>query len=340
MGDRPATHDSVVIGASAGGVEALQRLMRDLPADLPAAVFVVLHVGDTSYLPALLDRAGPLPAAPAMSGEPIERGHVYVAAPGRHLLLHDDHILLRRGPRENLARPAIDPLFRSAACSFGTRTIGVVLTGALNDGTAGLRAIKRCGGIAVVQDPNDAAVPDMPRNAQKHVDVDHCVPLAAMGKLLARLTATPAGGTPEIPMDIRLEAAIAAQELSSMSIEDTLGTPSRFTCPECHGALWEIADGDMRRYRCHTGHAFTADAMLAAQDVEGEQLLWLLMRSHHERAALARHMAEDERARNGALAAQLQQRARDHDDDAELIREIIRDSPSRPPPTGNSGEIV
>jgi two-component system chemotaxis response regulator CheB len=329
MSQKQATRDIVVIGASAGGVAALQRLVRDLPADLPAAVLIVLHVGASSHMAALLGRAGPLPVAQAENGEPIKRGRIYVAAPGLHLLLHDNHVLLRRGPRENLARPAIDPLFRSAACTFGARVIGVVLTGSLNDGTAGLRAIKRCGGIAVAQDPADAAAPDMPRNAQRHIDLDYRLPLAAMGELLTRLTAEPAGETPEIPIDIRLEAAIAAQELAGMNADDKLGAPSRFSCPECHGTLWEISDGDVHRYRCHVGHALTGDAMLAAKDDEGERTLWKLMRSHQERAALARRMAEEERTHNRQLAAHLEERAREYDEDAELMRQILR-HPSHP----------
>ena len=185
----------IVIGASAGGVDALKRLATDLPFDLTAAVFVMLHVGETSYLPEILDRAGRLSATRAESGEEFELGRIYVAPPGYHLLLHNDHVLLRRGPRENLARPAIDPLFRSAACSYGARVIGVLLSGSLSDGTAGQRAIKAVGGVTVIQDPQDAAVPDMVRSAQRHVDIDRCVPIAGMGGLLARLAAEPAGET-------------------------------------------------------------------------------------------------------------------------------------------------
>lgn len=318
-----SSRDIITIGASSGGVDALRHLVCGLPADLPAAIFVVLHIGATSHLARILDRAGSLPVAEAESGEAVERGRIYVAPPGMHLLLHDSHILLRRGPRENLARPAVDPLFRSAACSFGARVIGVVLTGALNDGTAGLRAIKRCGGMAVVQDPADAAAPDMPSSALKDIDVDHCVPIAAMAELLARVAVMPAGATAEIPVDIRLEAAIAAQELGGMSTEDQLGTPSRFSCPDCHGSLWEIADGDLLRYRCHVGHAFTADAMLLAQDEEKDRMLWRLLRSHQERASLARRMAEQEGMRDSPLAARLRERARDCDEDAELVRRII-----------------
>lgn len=263
----------VVIGASAGGVEALKYLVAELPLDLQAAVFIVLHVGPSSHLAEILDRAAPLPAADAISGEEIRNGSIYVAPPGNHMLVHEGHLLLRRGPRENLARPAIDPLFRSAACSYGARVIGVVLTGSLSDGTAGLRAIKACGGVSVVQDPADAIVPDMPLSAMRNVEIDHCVPLAQMARLLIKLVGEDAGQTPEIPSRIRLEAAIAAQEYGSMKTEEKLGTPSVFICPECHGPLWEIEDGPLIRYRCHTGHAFTADVMLEAQSEEADQIL-------------------------------------------------------------------
>lgn len=319
-------HDIIVIGASTGGVEALQDLMRGLPADLPAAVFIVLHIGRwESRLAELLDRAGPLPVAEAESGGAIERGHVYVAVPDRHLLLHDGHMMLRRGPRENMTRPAIDPLFRSAACSFGARVIGVVLSGALDDGTAGLRAIKCCGGIAIIQDPADAAVRDMPRSALHHVAVDHAAPIAAMGALLARLAAAPADRTPEIPRDVCLEAAIAAQELQDMTRERQLGALSPFSCPECGGGLWELADGSMLRYRCHLGHAYTADAMLAAEADETEHLLLRLLRSSRDRAELAHRLADCERARqNNRLADQLQARAEEYQENAELLQRLLR----------------
>jgi two-component system, chemotaxis family, protein-glutamate methylesterase/glutaminase len=320
----PEGHDIIVIGASAGGLQALQRLLSDLPADLPAAVFIVLHIGASSHLAQVLGRTGVLPVLRAESGVPIERGRVYVAVPGVHLLLHDDHILLRRGPRENLARPAIDPLFRSAACAFGARVVGVVLSGSLNDGTAGLRAIKQCGGVAVVQDPADAAVPDMPRSAQRYVDVDYTVPISALGDLLVRLAHEPAGDTPEIPDRIKLETAIAAQELAGMAANDQLGSPSRFTCPECHGTLWEISDGSLLRYRCHVGHALTGEAILAAHAKETEEMLWSLMRAHQERAELARRMADQERSlHRSKLADQMAQRAQEYDEDAEVVRRLL-----------------
>ena len=315
----------IVIGASAGGVEALKRLAADLPPDLMATVFVVLHIGQTSYLPEILDRIGPLRADKAKSGEQFERGRIYVAPPGFHLLLHNDHMLLRRGPRENLARPAIDPLFRSAACSYGAHVIGVLLSGSMSDGTAGLRAIKAVGGLAVIQDPHDAAVPDMVRSAQRHVEIDHCVPLAELGRLLARLAAEPAGETYPIPPAVRLEAAVAAQEHSTMKNEDRLGELSVFVCPECHGPLWEIEDGEMLRYRCHTGHAFTSDAMLEAQSDEADQMLWSLLRAHQQRAQFARRMADRERELHRAeLAAKLQERSKEYEADAEVIERILQ----------------
>jgi two-component system chemotaxis response regulator CheB len=299
--------------------------MGGLPTGLPATIFVVMHLGSASHLAAILDKAGPLPVVNAESGVSFERGHVYVAVPGKHLLLHDNHMLLRRGPRENRARPAIDPLFRSAAATFRGRVIGIVLSGSLADGTAGLRAIKRCGGMAVAQDPEDAAVPFMPQSAVRYVDVDHVVGIKAMGPLLCALTRQPAGPTPEVPLEIRLESAIAAQELAEMKADDILGKPSRFTCPECHGTLWEIEDGSMLRYRCHVGHAYAADTVLASQSEEIDRLLGTLLRSHQERAALARRMADHER-NNGRtrLADLLASRAGDYEEDAELVRTLIR----------------
>lgn len=313
----------IVIGASAGGVEALRTLVGALPPDIAAPIAVVLHVGTQSILPELLEAAGRLPVHHAKNGEPLRRGTIYVAPPGKHLLVHDGHLMLRRGARENLARPAIDPLFRSAACSFGGGTIGVVLTGALNDGTAGLVAIKRCGGVVIVQEPREADFPEMPLSALRHVAVDACLPLAGIAKELVRRAAEPPGPTPEIPMDVRLEAAIAAQEHATMQTEEKLGTPSPFTCPECQGPLWEIADDAMLRFRCHVGHAFTADAMLDAQAGEAEAILWRLLRARQQRAALARRMAERESDDRPALAAQFLARAEEYDEDAELVRRML-----------------
>ena len=317
--------DIIVIGASAGGIDALRQLLSKLPPDLPAAIFIVVHIGRTSLLPSILQRVSTMPVVPAISGAAFERGAVYVGVPGVHLLLHDDHILLRRGPRENYSRPAVDALFRSAAASLGSRVVGVVLSGSLSDGTAGLRAIKRCGGVAVVQDPEDAADPSMPRSALRHVDVDYVRPVAEMPSLFETLTREPAGPSPEVPLDIRLEAAIAAQELADMKADEMLGDLAPYSCPECHGTLWEIHDGPMLRFRRHVGHAFTADAVLAGQGDEIERMLTALQRAHQERAALARRVADRERAEaRHNLADQLDARVQEYEDDARLVMKLIR----------------
>jgi two-component system chemotaxis response regulator CheB len=343
VGRRIAGHDTIVVGASSGGLDALSQLVGDLPADLPAAVFIVMHVGIRSHLSEILNRRAALPVVTAESGAPIQPRTITVAPPGRHLLIHNDHVLLRRGPRENMARPAIDPLFRSAAASRGGRVIGVVLSGALNDGTAGLRAIKRCGGLAVVQKPSDASVPDMPESALRHVAVDHTAPVDAMAELLGRLAREPAGATPEIPLNIRLEATVAAQELGSMELEEKLGNLSPFTCPDCSGALWEINDGSMLRYRCHVGHAFTAEAVLAGRAAEVDKFLESLLRSHRERAALVRRLAQKERSlQNISLAEQFEARAREYEHDAEVVSRMAQHRRADPGPVGgwDEGEVL
>jgi two-component system chemotaxis response regulator CheB len=319
-----ATRDIVTIGASAGGVKPLRDILKALPADFPASVFVVLHIGAESHLTEILDRACALPVVSPDSGDTITRSRVYVAPPARHLLLHDGHVLLRRGPRENLSRPAIDPLFRSAACSYGSRVIGVILSGALNDGTAGLRAIKRCGGTAVVQLPSDAMVPHMPMSALNYVEVDHVVPASGIAGLLTRLVREPAGPTPPVPYEIRLETAIATQELDSMGATAKLGQLSSFTCPECQGTLWEVNDGEFLRYRCHVGHAYTAETILVQQAGHAEEMLFKLLRTHQERAVLARRMADQERTQGRlSLADSLERRATGYDEDAEVIRRLL-----------------
>lgn len=324
MGESQGNRHILVIGASAGGVDALRRLTGALPRDLPASVFIVLHVGERTRLPEILNAASGLPAGAAVDGEAIEPGRIYVAPPGRHLLLHDGHVMLGRGPRENHARPAIDPLFRSAACTFGGAVIGVVLTGALGDGAAGLEAVKRCGGVTVVQDPADAVAPEMPRAVLRRIDVDHCLPVDDMGTLLVRLVGEKQGETPEIPYSIRLEMAIATQR-SSSGAQAAMGTPSGLVCPVCHGPLWEIVDCRLLRYRCHAGHAVSADALLATQAEEAENTLRHLVRSHRQRAALVRRMAQQEVAlQRSASADRLRQRAREYEEDAELLLSLLR----------------
>ena len=297
-------HDIIVIGSSAGGVEALTTLCGALPADLPASLFVVQHVTPTarSVLPELLDRAGPLTAERAEDGEAIRPGRIYVAPPDQHLLLAPGRMLLRRGPQENRTRPAADPLFRSAAAAYGGRVVGVVLTGLLDDGSAGLIAVKRCGGVSMVQDPAEAQWPDMPRNALLRDSVDHCLGLKALAAMLGVLARQPAGESPPVPPEVAAEARIAEQEMAGMIEGATVGTPSRLGCPHCGGVLNEIAEDRAVRFRCQTGHAYGPESLAAAQADGLEQALSAAVRTHRDRVALFRRMEAVARER-GLLAS-------------------------------------
>jgi two-component system chemotaxis response regulator CheB len=319
----PAGRDIVVIGASMGGVEALRRLLGGLPSDLPASLFVVLHRPDhdPDLLPEVLGAASSLPVVRALEGEPFAHGYVYIAPSDRHLIIGHDHLHVRRGPRENGARPAIDPLFRSAAANCTTRVIGVVLTGMLNDGTAGLRAIKRCGGLAVVQDPSDAAYPQMPRSAIRHAAVDRVLVLEEIPAALAALALDRRPPPGEVPADIRAEALIAAQEYRDMEHDNRSGPISPITCPDCHGTMQEIVDGGLLRYRCHTGHAYTLEALGAVQAEAWERALYEAYRAQQERSMLLRKMAQEQG--EGREATLLQQRAQSYEEGAELLRRLI-----------------
>jgi two-component system chemotaxis response regulator CheB len=290
-------HDTILLGASAGGVDTLVGLCRGLPSDLPAAVLVVQHVSPTSRsaMPDILARAGALPVMPARDGDPIRRGTIVVAPPDLHLLVSPDgeRISLRRGPQENRTRPAIDPLFRSAAVARGPRVIGVVLSGMLDDGTAGLVAVKACGGISVVQDPKDAAWPDMPRNALLGDSPDHCVPAAALPGLLARLARTAVPASTVVPQRLMAEARISQQEFASMpSSSGAIGQPSRMSCPACGGVLNEIEGEKLPRFRCQIGHAFGPESLALTQQEALEEALSVAIRTHHDRQQLFLRMRQ------------------------------------------------
>ena len=296
QGELVSGHDIAVLGASTGGVEALSQIVANLPADLPAAVFVVLHVpaSTPSHLPQILNRAGPLKALHPTDGERIRHGRVYVAPPGKHLLLEHGHIHLTLGPRENHHRPAVDPLFRSAARSYGPRVIGGVLTGALNDGTSGLLAIKRRGGVTLVQDPAEAMAPGMPASALEYVQVDHCVLLREIAPLLCDLAQQPALDESTFPVspDLAEEARIAAMDLSAIEKPERPGILTGVTCPECNGPLWEIHDGKLLRFRCCVGHAHTAETVLAGKDTALGDALWAALNTLEESAQISRAMAQ------------------------------------------------
>jgi two-component system chemotaxis response regulator CheB len=286
-------HDIVVVGTSAGGLDALDKLIGQLPTDLAASIFIVQHMAPENSGAALtrrLSRHAAFQAKLAAEGERFIRGRIYIAPPDNHLLLTKDRLMVRKGARENRSRPGIDPLFRSAAVAHGSRVVGVLLTGALDDGTAGLIAVQRCGGVTVVQDPSDAAYPGMPQSALDNLDVDFCVPLAAMGPLLARLVAKPRGRVTRVPEDIRSEAAIAERVLSDVEQVNGLGTQVPYNCPNCGGVLWEMTAPKVKRYRCHTGHSFTEPALLASQSEKIEEVLWVSLRMFEERRNLLTSM--------------------------------------------------
>jgi two-component system, chemotaxis family, protein-glutamate methylesterase/glutaminase len=283
--------DIIVVGASAGGVQALQQLAAGLPGDLPAAVFVVLHTwpGSESLLPSILGRSGPLPVVEARHDAPIERGKIYVAPTDRHLLLEPEKISVLLGPRENRARPAINPLFRSAATIYRNRVIGVVLTGTLDDGAAGLWAIKQGGGIAIVQ--SDAAFTQMPRAAAENVTVDYDAPLAEIPALLDRLAREPVEAAPRAGLPKLVQVDDDAAKLKPNTIADmNFGQRSVFSCPECSGALWEVEEGVLQ-YRCHVGHVYSARALSQAQNLDIEQSLWSAIRALKESVALDERLA-------------------------------------------------
>jgi len=324
-----STQRLIAIGASTGGIEALKVLVAGLPANFPAAIAIVNHIAPDSpgYLPEILSQAGRLPADNARDGEPIRAGRIYVAPPDRHLLVRPGYLTLSQSARENRARPAIDPLFRSAAVAYGNRAIGVVLTGALDDGTAGLAAIKGCSGLAVVQDPVDAAMPSMPESALRHVIVDHVVPLREMALLLVKLVEEdPPRDLREIAAikrEIEMELKFAVGEMSGAKITE-LGEPSLFTCPECHGMLVELHGKLPLRYRCHTGHAFTAANLVAALRENNESSLWSTIRSFQEMAALLRHIAEHAGDRQQAnLSSELERHAAEAERQAGQLRAVL-----------------
>jgi two-component system, chemotaxis family, protein-glutamate methylesterase/glutaminase len=295
----------VVIGASAGGVHALLEIAEKLPPQFPAPVCIVQHIGSNpSILPELLRHRGPNPARHIEDGQPLEAGMLHVAPPDRHVLVVGDRLRLTQGPKENHVRPAIDPLFRSAALAYGPDVIGVILTGQLDDGTAGLKSIKECGGVAIVQDPMTATEPEMPASALAHVDVDHCVALADVASLLARLVRRPqqAEERPPAPEHVAREVAINQGEASVEQLKD-IAIPSSLTCPDCGGSLWEMKDTRPLRYRCHTGHAFSGLSLAHAQKDASEQALWNSVRALREREMLLRRVASISAAMGDAAQA-------------------------------------
>ena len=322
------TKDIIVIGASAGGVEALMTIAGGLPKDLPASVFVVIHTSPESpgVMAGILARAGALPAMNAVDGERIEPGRIYVAPPDQHLIIEPNRVRLTRGPKENRFRPAVDPLFRSAAQVYGPRVIGVILTGNLDDGTAGLWAVKQLGGTSVVQDPQEAFAPSMPRSAMRYARVDHCLPLSEIAPLLVRLTSTPIEeeGAYEVPDEMEIEVRIAKEDTALDAGVLKLGEPSNYACPECHGVLLQLNEEKRIRFRCHTGHAYSVDSLLAEITEGVEDSLWTAIRSLEESVLLLRHMTEHlPDSENGHTAERFLAQAQEAQRRADLVRQSV-----------------
>lgn len=320
MSSRPAP-DVVVMGASAGGVEALATVVDGLPPDLPAAVFVVLHISSASVLPAILARRARLPVRAAVHGERVEPGRVYVAPPDVHLKLVDGHVALDRGPRENRHRPAVDVLFRSAAEAYAERVLGVVLSGTLDDGSAGLRAIKASGGVALVQDPEQAMYPGMPASAIATVAVDAILDLQAIPAAICEYVDGPRSGPEGGPSmsETRATSGPAEPDEPTPPSADT----RVYACPDCGGVLQETQELGMVRFECHTGHVYSPESLIAAQADEVEGAMWSAVRSLRERAALLRRTARRFASHNARSRASLERQADEALRQADLIRAAI-----------------
>ncbi len=340
--DGPLVRDLVVVGASAGGVEALRKLVSGLPADLPAAVLVVLHIPaySRSALASILGRAGRLPVEQAHEDTALVPGRILVAPPDHHLLVADGHVTLSRGPRENGHRPSVDVLFRSAARAAGPRVIGVVLSGTLDDGTAGLVAIRERGGLSVVQDPDDAAYPGMPLSAVEGDSPDAVLPLDEIPELLRALVGSRVDHPDrEVSELMDVEVAMAVPEDDALNSAERPGVPSGFACPDCHGVLFEIDEGHMRRFRCRVGHAWSANSLAAQQAAAVEGALWTALRALEEKAALADRMARSADARGHVMtAATFAEQALEARDSAIALRDLIERSSSLVPEPAGAAE--
>lgn len=312
------TSKLVVIGTSAGGMDALLNLLGQLREDFPAPIMVVQHISPESTghvrIRSFNEKTN-LICEIAENGASLKNGHVYMAPSDFHMMIGDDEkILITKGAHENRARPAIDPLFRSAAVEFGNRVISILLTGYLDDGTAGSIVVKKCGGTCIVQDPNDAQYPDMPQNAINQIDVDHIVPLAEMGGLLYQLLSIKVEKRKKVPKDILVESEIAKKVLSDLESVNALGDQVPFNCPGCGGVLWQVDKGESLRYRCHTGHAYTAKFLLEEQNKRIEETMWVALRMFEERKNLLTTMSKQMKGKSANTAMERAEFSQKHID--------------------------
>lgn len=323
--------DIIVVGASAGGVEALLHLVKSLPDNFDASIFIVLHLAPyaPSKLPEILSKAGRLKAVHPEDGEEITPGQIYLAPPDHHLILaKDNRIAVKRGPKENRFRPSIDALFRSAALIYGSRVIGIILSGLLDDGTSGMWNIKRCGGVAIVQDPEEALFPSMPENVLQYVEVDHIIQLDKMGELLPELINQEAPKEPELTLEqmklLQMEVVIASSDNAFEIGILNRGELTTLTCPECNGALVSFKEGELIRFRCHTGHAYSSSTLLASVSSGVEEKLWEAIKGMEETTMLL-HQIADHYKKAGYTAAfkQFQEKADEVARRARAIHETV-----------------
>ncbi|MGB3221873.1 MAG: chemotaxis protein CheB [Desulforhopalus sp.] len=286
----------IVIGASKGGINALSRLVSFFPDNLPAAIFIVQHSSPDykSHLDEILSTKGVLPVIQPQNGEKIKSGTIYVAPSNRHLVIKDNHVTIPFGPHENRVRPSIDVLFRSAAAHHTSRVIAVLLTGYLDDGVSGLFAVKRCGGTVIVQDPDDAEVPDLPRNAIRFMEIDHILPLKEIAAQLIDTVHQPVGDAVEVPEEIMTDIKVSEHTVPGLERMKNIGTITPFTCPDCGGTMWDAKNEPAGRLVCHTGHSFTMDSFLKGQAEVIEDSLWAAIRFFDERIKILENMAEKE----------------------------------------------
>ena len=316
----------IVLGGSAGGLDAVAEIVSRLEPGLPAAVFVVLHLGagPTPTIASKLTDAGPLEATFATAGASVEPGRIYVAPSDYHTLVQGNRIHLSHGPRVNNARPAIDLTFRSAAVAYGAQSIGVVLSGMLDDGTVGLHAVGRCSGITIVQDPAEAPYSEMPESALAAGEVDFTLPASSIGEVLNQLAQTPVLSKTAIPADVRIENEFDMNGIDDLSQMDQLGNQVPVSCPDCGGPLWEIKHGGPSRYRCHVGHSLSTRTLLSRQNEEVEQALWVALRTLEEKARMQGRLAQQgQHSGRGAVANTFHGRAEETRAHAERLRRLL-----------------
>jgi two-component system, chemotaxis family, protein-glutamate methylesterase/glutaminase len=330
-----ASNQVIVIGTSAGGMSALNKLLSQLQPDFPVPILVVQHISADAAGNALinsLNKATTLKCIHATNGAGLSPGHVYLAPSDHHMMIDvDQKLLITKGAHENRSRPAINPLFRSAGVAFGSGVLGILLTGYLDDGTDGLKVIRECGGICVVQDPEDADYPDMPKNAINQVQVDYVVPINEMGGLIYQLISRKIKKSFPIPKNILIETKIAERVTSDLRSVNALGVQVPFNCPGCGGVLWKVDGGEGARYRCHTGHAYTSATLLADQTMKIEETMWTALRMFEERKNLLMTVSKDNK---GAVSKSALERAQLSQLHIDRIRKILLADDK-----GSSGDI-